>query len=405
MLNVKTPEEVFASIEANFQPLASKETVALTDALGRILYEDIVAKEYVPDFDRSSVDGYAVKAADTFGCSSSLPAIFTLQGEVLMGSEAPALLENSCLYVPTGAAIPANADAMVMIEHSEDYGDGTIGMTKPTAPGNNIVFRGDDVRPGQAVLPRGKKIGAQDIGALAALGFSEVPVGSHIRVGVISTGDELVAVSETPTAGQVRDVNSAVVAAAMAANGARITAYGFIKDDEQLLRKTVKQALDENDMVLISGGSSVGTKDATAKVIASLGELLLHGIAIKPGKPTIMGKADGKPLIGLPGHPSAAYFICHLFIRPLLYRLQGRCAVNYSISAKLLEAISANDGRSQYISVSLQQRADGVYAVPLRAKSSQISSLAITDGYIAIDRNAEGLPKGAIVEVTLYSEQ
>lgn len=405
MLTVKTPEETLALIEEQFSCLAACEQAPLAAALGRVLAEEIRAAEYVPDFDRSTVDGYAVRAADTFGCSASIPAIFTLQGEVAMGESAPPLQPGHCLYVPTGGAIPAGADAMVMIEYSEDYGDGTIGLSKPAAPGKNIVFRGDDVQPGQLVLPAGKKLAAQDLGALAALGWAQVPVRAAVRVGVISTGDELVPVEETPGPGQVRDINSTVVSALMQHCGAEVTCYGIVRDDRRLLRRQVEQALAENELVLLSGGSSVGMKDATCQVISELGELLLHGIAIKPGKPTIIGKVGNKPVVGLPGHPAAAFFISHLFMRPLLYRLQGRRTVSYQLPARLSEKLSANDGRTQYLSVSLEQRGGEWWACPLRAKSSQISNLAATDGYICIDRDTEGLAAGALVAVTLYSAE
>lgn len=405
MLTVKTPAETLDIITDQFHCLATQELVPLEAALGRVLAEDILAQEFVPDFDRSSVDGYAVRSADTFGCSTAIPAIFPLQGAVEMGESAPALAANSCLYVPTGGAIPAGADAMVMIEYSEDYGDGTIGLSKPASPGKNIVFRGDDVKPGQLVLPQGRKLGPQDIGALAALGWSQVPVRTPIQIGVISTGDELVPVESTPAMGQVRDINSAMVSAMMRNCGAAVHSYGIVRDDVQLLRQTVAQAVAENEMVLLSGGSSVGMKDATCQVISELGELLLHGIAIKPGKPTIIGKVGAKPVVGLPGHPAAAFFICHLFMRPLLYQLQGRQAISYLLPARLSEKISANDGRTQYISVSLEQRDGEWWACPLRAKSSQITNLAATDGYICIPRDTEGLAAGTIVSVALYSAE
>ena len=188
---------------------------------------------------------------------------------------------------------------MVMIDYSEDYGDGTIGLSKPASPGKNIVFRGDDVKPGQLVLPQGRKLGPQYIGALAALGWSQVPVRTPIRIGVISTGDELVPVESTPAMGQVRDINSAMVSAMMRNCGAAVPSYGIVRDDVQLLRQTVAQAVAENEMVLLSGGSSVGMKDATCQVISERGELLLHGIAIKPGKPTISGNVGAKPVVGL----------------------------------------------------------------------------------------------------------
>ena len=226
-----------------------------------------------------------------------------------------------------------------------------------------------------------------------------------LKVGVISTGDELVEVDQQPGPGQVRDINSVVIGSMMRSLGATVTSYGIIRDEVARLRQTLRQAVAENDLVLLSGGSSVGAKDAACRVIEELGEILLHGIAIKPGKPTILGRVDGKPVAGLPGHPAAAFFICQLFMVPLAYRLQGRLMRSYTIAARLAEAVSANDGRTQYLSVSLQQREDGLYAVPLRAKSSQISNLSATDGYICIPRDAEGLPAGATVNVALYGAE
>lgn len=405
MLTVRTPEETLALIQSEFHPLDSRESVPLSEALGRVLGEEVRSREFVPDFDRSSVDGYAVRASDTFGCSAAIPAILPLQGEVAMGEVASALAEGSCLYVPTGGALPPRSDAVVMIEQSEVYGDGTVGLLSPASPGKNVVFRGDDVRPGQVVLPRGRRLGPQDLGVLAALGQAQVVVERPVHVGVVSTGDELVPVEAVPERGQVRDINSTVVGALMDECGAETRHYGIVRDEVDLLREVVTRAAAENDMVLISGGSSVGAKDATCQIISELGELLLHGIAVKPGKPTILGKVGERPLVGLPGHPSAAYFIGHLFVRPLLYRLQGRSAREYQVMARLSENVSANDGRTQYVSVSLTWRENQWWAVPLRSKSSQISNLAATDGYLCIQRDAEGLAAGAMVPVTLYGAE
>ncbi len=403
MLTVKTPEEVFAIIKDEFSFCAAKELAPLAEALDRVLYEDIIANVYVPDFDRSAVDGYAVRAADTFGCSVAIPSILPLHGEVLMGEPATALPQDSCMYVPTGGAIPKGADAVVMIEYSEDYGDASIGINKAVAPGNNIVFRGDDVKPGAKVLPKGKKLEAQDLGSLAALGITQIPVCTPLRVGVFSTGDELVAPDQAPGLGQVRDINSTLVTAAISKAGGQVTCYGVIKDDPPLLKATVEQAIADNDLLILSGGSSVGTKDATCGIIEQLGEVLFHGIAIKPGKPTILGKINGKPVVGLPGHPAAAFFICHLFVLPLLYQLQGRQVIRYPITARLSSAAPANHGRSQYTIVSLEEQNGIIYAHPQQAKSAQITNLSSTDGYICIPRDCEGLPAGATVQVTLYA--
>ncbi len=348
MLEVKTPEEVLRLIETKFKPQGRSETVPLTRALGRVLAEDIAAEEYVPDFDRSTVDGYALRAKDTFGCSDAIPAILKLVGEVKMGEGTQIRVpRDSCVYVPTGGAIPAGCDCAVMIEYTEDYGDGTVGILKPGAPGMNLIFRGDDVCPGKVILKAGRVLTPQDIGALAAIGRTEVPVRPHLRVGVISTGDELVPADRKPGPGQVRDVNSPMLAALLEDFGAEPVDFGIVVDDEKLLREKTRAAAESCDAVILSGGSSAGVKDAACRIIGELGELLFHGIAIKPGKPTILGKAGNRPLIGLPGHPVAAFFVAKLFVLPLLARLEGRTLRSRPLSAAVSESLNANHGRMQ----------------------------------------------------------
>ena len=402
MLSVKTPEEVLALIESEFAPLAAVETVSLSAAMGRVLAEDIATTEYVPDFDRSTVDGYAVRARDTFGCTDAIPAILPLQGEVLMGQGAEfSLQKECCVAVPTGGAVPEGADSVVMIEYTEDYGDDTIGITKSVAPGQNMIFRGDDVYPGKVILQKGRVLSSQDIGALAAIGRVQVPVLKKLTVGVISTGDELVPPEVKPGPGQVRDVNSPMLEAMLTAFGANVINYGIVIDEEALLREKVTQAVAECDAVLLSGGSSVGVKDAACRIIESMGILLLHGIAIKPGKPTILGKAGAKPLVGLPGHPVAAYFITKLFVLPLLGRLMDRKQETYTTTAKLTENISANHGRAQYHCCRLERKDGDLYAHPIRGKSGLITTLAGADGYFCITRDCEGLPQNAEIQVTV----
>ena len=403
MLEVKTPEEVLRLIEKEFKPLGQTESVPLSAALGRVLAEPITAQEYVPDFDRSTVDGYACRAADTFGCSDAIPAILNLAGEVLMGQGADfALSRDSCVYVPTGGAIPKGADCAVMIEYTEDYGDGTVGIMKPGAPGMNLIFRGDDVFPGKEILPAGRVLTAQDIGALAAIGRISVPVARRVKVGVISTGDELVPPNKTPGPGQVRDVNSPLLTAMLEAFGAEAVSYGIVVDDEALLRRKMQDAARDCDAVILSGGSSVGVKDAACRIIESMGELLLHGIASKPGKPTILVKAGNKPLIGLPGHPVAACFVAQLFVLPLLGRLMGRKQEDFTVTAELTESLGANHGREQINACHLRREGGKLMASPIRSKSGLITQLAGADGYFIIERDCEGLPRGAQVHVYLY---
>ena len=402
MLHVKTPEEVLALIEQEFSALAKTEYVSLSAAMGRVLAEDIGATEYVPDFDRSTVDGFAVRARDTFGCTDAIPAILPLQGEVLMGEGAEfELRPEECVAVPTGGAVPKGADSVVMVEYTEDYGDGTIGISKSAAPGQNMIFRGDDVFPGKVILEKGRVLSSQDIGALAAIGRVQVPVVQKLTVGVISTGDELVPPEVTPGPGQVRDVNSPMLEAMLTVFGVHVINYGIVIDNEALLAEKVAKAVSECDAVLLSGGSSVGVKDAACRIIESMGSLLLHGIAIKPGKPTILGKTGMKPLVGLPGHPVAAYFITKLFVLPLLSRLMGRQQESYTVTAKITESISANHGRAQYHCCRLERRGRQLYAHPIRGKSGLITTLAGADGYFSIDRDCEGLPQYAEIQVTV----
>lgn len=312
-------------------------------------------------------------------------------------------MKGKCVAVPTGGAVPRGTDGVVMVEYTEDYGDGTIGVAKPAAPGMNLIFRGDDVYPGKVILHKGRSLSSADIGALAAIGRVQVPVVKKVTVGVISTGDELVPPEAQPGPGQVRDVNSPMLEAMLSTFGCHVVNYGIVVDDEALLSQKVNQAIAECDAVLLSGGSSVGVKDAACRIIESAGQLLLHGIAIKPGKPTILGKAGKKPIVGLPGHPVAAYFITKLFVQPLLGRLMDRDMTVYTVTARVTESISANHGRAQYHCCRLTGTGGELYAQPIRGKSGLITTLAGTDGYFCISRDCEGLPQGAEIQVTITS--
>ena len=405
MLNAITLAEALDLAEAAFAPLGHVEQVPLDLALGRTLARDVVAAEHVPDFDRSAVDGYALLARDTFGCSDAIPAMLTLRGQVAMGREAGfALGPGDCGAVPTGGALPRGADAVAMLEYVEDYGDGLVGVMRPVAPGENLIFRGDDVSPGQAVYARGRVLHPQDIGALAALGVAEVSVAARPRVAVISTGDELVAPHERPGPGQVRDVNGPLLTAQLRAMGAEPRFYGAAADEEPLLQEAVARALGECDAVILSGGSSVGAKDAAARVISSFGPVLFHGLAMKPGKPTLLGRRGNQPLVGLPGHPVAAFFVTELFVRPLLDRLMGRRTARPQVAARLTENVSANHGRALYCACRLRRGDGGLWAEPIRTKSGLITALAAADGYFCVERDREGLLQGTEVSVSSLRE-
>ena len=404
MLTVMTPEELLTLIANTFAPLdRPPETVGLDRALGRVLAREIRAAQFVPGFDRSTVDGYALRGADTFGCSESIPALLICTGAVEMGKEpAFAVGPGQCAAIPTGGALPKGADAVQMVEYTEDYGGGEIGIVKSVPPGANLIFKGDDVKPGDLVLRKGRRLEPQDIGALAALGVTQVPVVPRLRVGIISTGDELVPPEQDPGPGQVRDVNGPLVAALLAQAGAEAVPLGIVPDREEVLREAVEEALERCHCVVLSGGSSVGEKDAACRVMASLGEVLSHGVAMKPGKPTLLGRAGGKPILGLPGHPVAALFTAKLFLIPLLARLEGRTWKGRTVSAKLAQTVPANHGRAQYTGVTLEEKPDGLWAQPIWGKSGLITTLAGADGFFCVPRDREGIPAGELVEVSLF---
>lgn len=403
MLKVKTPDEVIKIIDENFKAIGKVEELDLLCALGRVLAEDIKADEFIPNFTRSTVDGFAVISKDTFGCSESIPAVLPVAEEIEMGSmPTKALKHDTCVKVPTGGAIPENADAVVMLEYTESYGDGSIGIFKSAAPGSNIIYKGDDAKPGDILLKAGYKITAQDVGSLAAMGIRKVKVAAKPTVGIISTGNELVPSDAVPKDGQIRNVNSDLLAAIVLESGSNFIDYGILKDEESLLSNTLDKALEECDMVLISGGSSAGEKDKTADVIASKGELLFHGIAMKPGKPTILGSANGKAIFGLPGHPVASYFVAKLFVNHAIARITGKEQSEFHVKAILSESLASNHGRAQYGGVKLTRENDKLIANPIHSKSGLITTLAQSDGFYEIDSECEGIKSGDEIEVYVY---
>lgn len=406
MFNVLTPDAARKLIFEEFKEYAvGSETVGLLQAMARVLAKDVLAVEHVPGFERSTVDGYAVRASDTLGCSEAIPALLKNVGEVLMGiAPDTAIGPGECMYVPTGAQLPEGADAMVMIEYAEDYGDGTTGVIKPSAPGQHVVYKGDDVIPGKLVLRAGQRLRPQDIGSLAALGHSEVEVKAPVRIGVVSTGDELVDISARPTGAQIRDVNTYALCAGVEACGGQPVPFGIVRDEHGLLLNTAKQALDTCDMLLISGGSSVGSKDTTRQVIDELGKpgVLFHGIAMKPGKPTIVGDVDGKPVFGLPGHPVSAFFVFHLFVRPLVCAMLGTEPADSVVTARLTVNIPSNHGREEYVPVTLSEQDGTITAAPIIGKSGLITVLAQAVGYVRIGRDTEGISRGETAKVYLF---
>ena len=363
-----------------------------------ILYEITMHKKPVI----AAVDGYALAAADTFGCGEASPALLRLAGRVEMG-RAPdfALSPGECAEIPTGGRLPEGADAVVMLEHAEDYGSGLVGILKGAAPGAGVVFRGDDLKPGQAVLRAGRRLRPMDIGALAAMGAAEPRVRKKPRAAVLSTGDELVPPELTPGPGQVRDVNGPMLCALLEALGAEAAFLGIVRDEEAELERAVLAAAEGYDLVLVSGGSSAGERDAVARVIGKNGRLLFHGLAMRPGKPAMLGEVHSVPVLGLPGHPAAAYLTAKLLAGALLRSLLGQPAEPRPVPARLTEPLPANDGRELHCGVRLSREGGELYAEPVRTKSGLISALAASDGVLRVPRDCEGLPRGALVEVEL----
>lgn len=400
MLNVKKPEEVNSVISENFIPCIGSEEVKLQDALGRILACDIKSQEFIPAFNRSTVDGYAIKAKDSFGASSTNSIILTCKKEIQMGEAVDEILnDNECMYVPTGGMLPENADAVVMIEYTENYGNNEIGILKAVAPSENVIFKGEDARPDEVIIHKGKVLSSKEIGALADLGYEKVSVFKKPLIGIISTGDELVDSKTELAMGQARDVNSDLLYAFAKEESCEAISYGIVKDSEELLLEKLKEAISECDLVLVSGGSSAGMKDKTASVIANLGEVYFHGIAIKPGKPTILGKINNKPVVGLPGHPVAAYFISKLYVSAIISRLLGLEFKLRTIPAIASENISANQGRALCVAVKLENVDGRLIATPARSKSGLITTIAETDGFVLISRSSEGVLAGGLVDV------
>ncbi len=413
MLTVLGLKEAQDLLLMHFQAQLNKKPrqtvyVPLQAAIGRVLSTDLIASANVPAFDRSQVDGFAVRATDTFGVSESVPAQLRLIGEVAMGQTTTLVIQpGECAYVPTGGMIPPGADAMVMIEHTESFDPTLRLLSQRVAPGQSVTHVGDDCHQGQILLPAGHSIRSADLGALAALGLAQIEVFSQIHVGILSTGDELIDIDQVSqiAPGQIIDVNRPMLLAAAKKLGARVLDYKIVPDQLDLLQTKLQQAVRENDLVLISGGSSAGARDYVEQAMNLAGKpgVILHGIAVKPGKPTLAGNCDGTMVIGLPGHPVAAWFMFDQLTRPLIETWSGKpIQIKPSISARLTTRIPSNHGREEFVLVRL--RSDDldplkVLAEPLATRSGLVTQLTAGDGYLRIPRDREGLEAGSLVEI------
>lgn len=402
VLTVREAQEVLEE-HINF---SQYQTVPLLSSLGRVLAKDVTAQEDVPGFNRSTMDGFAVRAADTFGASEGLPAYLDIAGEVLMGKEpAGELTVGQAWSIPTGGMLPKGADAVVMIEYTEELDQHTIAVTKPVAPGENVVRRGEDVPVGSVVLAAGSRVRPQDLGILSATGVTEVPVLAQLKVGIISSGDEVISPEKVPQPGQVRDINSYTLFGLVAQGGGIPKIYGIVKDNFEALKATLQQAVSENDIVLVSGGSSVGTRDVTARVMNELGRpgLLFHGLNIKPGKPTIGAVVNGKPIFGLPGHPVSAMVAYNLLVDPLVrWGKYSHAAQEIALRAKITRNTRSAAGREDFIRVRLYVEKGELMAEPVLGKSGLINTMVKADGIARIPEGKEGVEAGEYVEVKLF---
>jgi molybdopterin molybdotransferase len=377
------------------------ETIPTTEALGRVLSEAPAAPEPLPAFTRSTMDGYAVRAADTYGATESLPAYLTVVGEVAMGqvAETPAGPAQAIL-VHTGGMIPPGADAVVMLEQTQKLGSGEIEVLRPVAPGENLVTAGEDVKTGEPLFPAGHLLRPQDIGGLLALGITHVSVAVRPRVAIISTGDEIIPPEAVPRPGQVRDVNTYTVAGLVTEVGGIPLPGGIVPDDYEALLGAARAALDRADVLVVS------TRDFTADVVNELGRpgVLVHGVALKPGKPTILGICAGRPVLGLPGNPVSAMVVAGLFLRPLLAHLQGMTeppAGRY-VAATLARNVSSQAGREDHVPVRIVEQDGKVWAEPVLGKSNLIYTLIRADGTIEVPLDANGLHRGDLVRVRMF---
>jgi molybdopterin molybdotransferase len=392
---------------AGFRPArrTPAETVPLADAFGRVPAEPVRAAQALPGFARATVDGYAVRASDTFGASEGLPGYLDLAGAVSMGAEPDVVVApGRAVAIPTGGVIPAGADAVVMVEHTQEAMSGTIEVVRPVAPGDGLVRADEDVARGAELVPAGRALRAQDLGLLAAAGVIEVAVHARPRVAIVSTGDEVVAPETSELAvGQVRDATAVALAALVRDAGGEPDVLGIVPDERAALAAALGDAVGTSDLVVVSAGSSVGARDETAAVVAELGKpgIWAHGIALRPGKPTLLAECDGVPVIGLPGNPRSALVVFRLVGIPVLRLVGGvtQPPPEPSTRARLARDLPSAAGRLDIVQVTVR---DGV-ATPLFGASALLSILTAADGYVVVPDEATGLDAGSEVDVTLYA--
>ncbi len=383
------------------------ETLDILDAYHRILASDIYATEDLPPFRRSSVDGYAVIAMDTFGATETLPVILEVIGEIRMGEMPFITLKNGkAVKVPTGGALPQDSDAVVMLEHTNQISDELIEVLKPAGIGENIIQRGEDIKKGELILQKGHRLRPQDIGALAGLGIYSVSVYKKPVVSIISTGDEIVDRKEPLMPGEIRDINSYNLYGLIMQYGGIPLRKGIYRDEYIIIRNAIEEALNDSDMLLISGGSSVGTKDLTSRIIDEIGKpgVLFHGVMMKPGKPLIGGIVNNKVIFGIPGHPAATTICFMRFVKPVLEYISGlkMDEIPKKVKARLTSNIPSAPQRTDHIRVRIFKKDSQLYAEPVFGKSGLITTLTSSDGIVIIPPERLGLEKDEEVDVFLF---
>lgn len=385
------------------------ETIPLEQALDRVLAEPIHSPENLPPQARSVMDGFAVKAADTFGASESMPCYLDITGQVDMGAlPEGSVQKGQCYRIATGGFLPDGADSVVMFEHTIPVDDTMIEVVKSVGEGTNIINTGEDICINQQALEKGKVLRPQDLGLLAALGLAEVVVYKKVRVGIVSTGDEIIEHHKPLTPGKIRDINSITLAGMVQRNGGTPTNYGIVSDNRDIFFPALAKAVRENDIVLFSGGSSVGVRDLGEQAVEALGPpgILVHGVALKPGKPVLIGLSDTTPLFGLPGHPVSALVCFDLFVAPAIQKISGRCLENVqlrpAVTARLSRNLNSAAGRLDIVRVRLQPGADLPVADPVMGKSGAISTLSGSDGFFIIDEDSQGVAQDTVVTIYRY---
>ncbi|WP_291571684.1 molybdopterin biosynthesis protein [Bradyrhizobium sp.] len=408
-LTILSREDALARFEAALFPRdVPCERRPLADALGCALAEDIVAPLDVPPFDRSNVDGFAVRSADLASATETTPVRLLLNDEIIVCGTAPArpVLSGTATSIATGGPVPRGADGIVMVEHTQPVGARAIEIRRAAVPGQFVSYAGSDIARGEALLRAGTPIGSREIGMLAACGIADVAVTRRPRVAVISTGDELVQPGQRLRPAAIYDTNGAIVTAAVSENGGDPIFLGAIPDDEQQLEAVMRQALATCDMLVLSGGTSKGAGDVSHRIIARLGKpgIIAHGVALKPGKPLCLAVCDGKPVVILPGFPTSAMFTFHDMIVPVLRRLAGLPPrSDAKVTARVPVRIASELGRAEFVMVSLVEGDGGLIAYPTGKGSGAITSFAQADGFLRIDALADQIPVGTEAEVTLFT--